>query len=320
MAQFVREKLDAHYPAASDNLNRELVQLLVFLDSPEVIAKTLVLLDSATTREQQVYYLYYLRNVKSGWTLAQREKYFNWFVPAAADRPHPGELVQWFKDVGRDYADGNSYEKYLANISKDAMETLTGSEREALRPTLELASPQPAWKPVKKRTFSKEWKLDDLTSALDGVGSGRDFKSGKAAFNDAQCIVCHRFGNSGGLVGPELTGAASKYSRQSILESIIEPSKVISDQYQSTTIFKKDGDDVSGRLLEETKDHVVMLPNMLKPQETVTIPLSEIASRRVSKLSAMPAGLVNQLTQEEILDLLAYIESMGKPKAKNFKE
>lgn len=321
MAQFVREKLDAHYPTATDNLNRELVQLLVFLDAPDVIAKTLVLLDSATTREQQVHYLYCLRNVKSGWTLEQREKYFNAFASASAeDRPHPGELVQWFKDVDRDYADGNSYSKYLTNIRKDAIETLAGEERAALRPILEGTAQKAAWKRVKERTFSREWTLNELTPALDGVGRGRDFKSGKAAFNDAQCIVCHRFGNEGGLVGPELTGAASKYSRQSILESIIEPSKVISDQYQSTTIFKKDGDDVSGRLIEETKDHVVMLPNMLKPQETVTIPLGEIASRKVSKLSAMPAGLVNQLTQEEILDLLAYIESMGKPKAKNFKE
>ena len=74
---------------------------------------------------------------------------------------------------------------------------------------------------------------------FDGVAHGRNFASGKAAFNDAQCILCHRFVNEGGSVGPELTAASSKYSRHDILESILEPSKVVSEQFQNSTIIKK---------------------------------------------------------------------------------
>ena len=331
MAQLALKKLSAQYPAASDNLNRELLPLLIYLEAPDVIAKTLALLDQATTQEQQVHYVYNLRNVKSGWTMAQREKYFGWFAQAIPggtaigltnqappSRRHPPELVQWFKDVDRDYSDGASYAKYLVNIRKDAIATLTGDEREELGSLVNDSLEKTPWKQARERKFVKQWTVNELAPALDGVARGRDFKSGKAAFNDAQCIVCHRIGNDGGSVGPELTSASSKYSRQSLLESIIEPSKVISDQFQSTTIFKKDGDDVSGRIIAENTERVIVMPSMLAPQNTVTIPVGEIASRKVSTVSAMPSDLVDQLTQDEILDLLAYLEAMGKSKAKNF--
>jgi putative heme-binding domain-containing protein len=121
-------------------------------------------------------------------------------------------------------------------------------------------------------------------------------------------------------VGPELTGVGSKYSLRDILESMIDPSKVISDQFQNFNIWKKDGDDVSGRITDENKDRIVVLPNMLAPEVTVEVPLNEIERREPSKVSAMPTGLLNHLTQTEILDLLAYIEAMGKANADNFKK
>lgn len=343
MAAVALEKLGRQYPSTSERVNRELVQLLIYLNAPDVIAKTLDLLDKATTQEEQVHYIFHLRNVKSGWTLAQREKYFDWFNKAKqggkpeatyprgaaynvwtnqahASRVHPPELVQWFKEAGRDYGDGSSYAKFLVKIRKDAIATLTSAERTNLRPVLEGNIDAPVWKPSKERQFVKEWAMSDLESRLGEVARGRDFESGKAAFNDAQCVACHRFANEGGSVGPELTGVGSKYSVRDILESMIDPSKVISDQFQNYNIWKKDGDDVSGRITDENKDRIVVLPNMLAPEVTVEVPLSEIARREPSKVSAMPSGLLNNLTQEEILDLLAYIEAMGKAKADNFKK
>ena len=341
MVRLAVEKLNPLYPAASDNLNRELLPLLVYLNAPGVVAKTLALLDSATTLEQQVHYIYNLRNVKSGWTLEQRQKYFSWFARAKNDgqsevanpdgghsmawtnqaqagRVHSPALVQWFRDVGRDYGDGSSHAKYLARIRTDAIATLTSEERSALRPLLEENLEAPAWKPAMDRKFVKEWTMNELVPALGEVGRGRDFLSGRAAFNDAQCIVCHRFGNEGGSVGPELTSAASKYSRPDILESILEPSKVISDQFQNSNIVTKDGEDVSGRITDEDEQRLIVMPSLLTPDATITVPLSKIARRESSKVSAMPTGLVNQLTREEILDLIAYIEAMGNMRADNF--
>ena len=105
LAKLATEKLSALYPSASPRLNRELVQLLVYLEAPEVVARTLVLLDQAKTQEEQALYVFHLRTLKSGWTLEQRKKYFEWFLkvspgreqgrqhpaggqPAASGRPH----------------------------------------------------------------------------------------------------------------------------------------------------------------------------------------------------------------------------------------
>lgn len=343
LAKLAIEKLNARYPAASAKVNRELAQVLIYLNAPDVIAKTLDLLQKAQTQEEQVHYLFQLRNVKSGWTPAQRELYFSWFAKARqggkpettypqgsayhvwtnqvqASRMHPPELLRWFKEAGRDYGDGSSYAKFLVRIRKDAVATLTSAEHLALRAVLEENIDSPQWKPAKQRQFVKEWTMSDLESSLDEVAAGRDFESGKAAYNDAQCVVCHRFANEGGSAGPELTGASSKYSRQVLLESILEPSKVVSDQFQNYNIWKKDGEDISGRITDENKERIVVLPNMLASEVTVEIPLSEIAHREPSKVSAMPTGLLNQFTREEILDMLAYLEAMGRADAPNFKK
>ncbi len=343
LAKVAVEKLNARYPAASEKLNRELVQLLIYLNAPDVVEKTMRLLTKAKTQEEQILYLHHLRTVKTGWTPELRQMYFSWFVNARrggrseitypqgaaynvwtnqvqASQMHPPELVNWFKEAGRDYGDGASYTKFLVRIRKDAASTLSNSERTALAALLEENLDAPQWKPAKQREFVKEWTMSDLEPLLGEVATGRDFESGKAAYNDAQCVVCHRFANEGGSAGPELTGVSSKYSRRDILESIIEPSKVVSDQFQNYVIWKKDGDDISGRITDENKERIVVLPNMLASEVTVEIPLSEIAHREPSKVSAMPSGLLNQFTHEEILDLLAYIEAMGKENAPNFKK
>ena len=84
--------------------------------------------------------------------------------------------------------------------------------------------------------------------------------------------------------------------------------------------MKTDGDVVSGRITDENEKRLIILPNMLAPEATVEVPLSEITSRQASKVSPMASGLLNQLTAEEILDLLAYIEAAGKSDAANFQK
>src|SRR5205085_9286071 len=154
-----------------------------------------------------------------------------------------------------------------------------------------------AWKATRERKFVKQWTMADLEGDLDKVGSGRDFLEGKNAFNDCQCILCHRFGNDGGSIGPELTAASSKYSRRDILESILEPSKVVSEQYQNYTVLQKNGDGATGRIVDENEDKIIVQPNLLSP-ERVSIRKAEVADRHPSKVSPMPEGLVNLLTAD----------------------
>jgi len=330
VARDVAKALDVLYPAKSWPLNRELCSLLIALESPGVVKKTLDLRDAAATQEEQLHYMVQLRNVKSDWSLDERKRYFAWFQnrPKTEDggptypggssyfisrnTKHPSETVQWFKDVGREYGDGASLNNFMKNLRKAATEKLSESEKTELAAYLIDAPKAVAdTKPKKERKFVQEWKMSDLMADLDRAGKGRNFENGREAFAVTQCFQCHRFGNEGGAVGPDITAVASRFSRADLLSSIIEPSKVVSEQYQNLTVVKKDGDDVTGRLIEETDAKLVLVPNQLTGDK-VEVKKSDVASRAPSKLSPMPASLADILTKDDILDLLAFIESAGR--------
>jgi putative heme-binding domain-containing protein len=334
LAAIAIDKLSRLYPNENEWMNRELSQLLIYLEAPDVVGKTLTLLEKARTQEEQAHYIFYLRNLQKGWTLEQRHHYFEWFRFAQetgkgevtyprgseyfvwanqtkASERHPKDLLRWFKEAGRDYGDGASYPKYLVNIRKDAAAALTEQERFALGSLVDEKAGLWAFKPTRERQFVQEWKMADLEPALDQVGQGRNYQNGKAAFNDAQCLLCHRLANEGGSVGPELTAALSKYTRRDVLEALLDPSKVVSDQYQNVTLIKKDGEDITGRIVDENDDRLLVHPSPLLT-ERVEVKKADIAERRPSPVSPMPQGLLNQLSKEEILDLIAYIEAMGK--------
>ena len=310
------EKLDRQFPAKSWPLNRELSQLLIYLEAPGVVAKALDLLAAAPTQEEQIHYIISLRNLKSRWTMDQHAAYFAWFNGERKTVRHSAQSLKWFADAGRDYSDGSSFPRFIANIRKAATAALDDAQRAELASIITGApvTPKP---PAVSRQFVKEWKMDDLLPDLDRVSQGRNFEKGKQAFNDAQCIACHRFGNESGAVGPELAAASSKYTRREILESILEPSKVVSEQYQNVALLLKNGDDITGRVVEEDSRRLLLVTDPLK-QTQREIRKNEIQERRPSKLSPMPEGLVSILTKDEILDLLAYIESGGKPAAAAF--
>jgi putative heme-binding domain-containing protein len=232
-------------------------------------------------------------------------------------------VVQWFKDAGRDYSDGSSFPKFIANFHADAQKTLTADESKSLASVLEAYVPPSAQQqrrrpPARVRTLVKDWKMADVEPALADVSHGRNFARGQEVFTSAQCAACHRFGNEGGSTGPDLTAVASRFSRHDILESIIEPSKVISEQFQNQQVQTKAGEVVIGRVLEETADKLVVQPDPLKP-DRVEVKKSDVARRAPSKISPMPEGLMNTFNKDEILDLLAYIESAGKRDHPDFK-
>lgn len=312
-AQKIVERLDPAFPSEDWRLNRELAQVLIYFEAPGIAKKCLDLVASAPSQEEQLHYIFHLRHLKTGWTMEDRQRYFAWFNRDRSQDKHPAQVEQWFADVGQKAHDGASFPKFIANIKKDAIATLGDAERVDLASLLN-AQPAASRQPAKQRGFVREWKIADLEPALPQVGQGRNWARGKEVFTTAQCVACHRFGSEGGTVAPDITAAASKYSRRDILESILEPSKVISDQYQNITIVKKDDDELSGRLVEETPDKLVLLVNLLEPDKKTVVPKSEVRSRAAARLSGMPEGLVNIFTKEEILDLLAYIESGGNQK------
>ena len=313
----LRVKLDRSYPAKSEPLNRELCQLLIYLDAPDVVKKSMALLAAAPTVEDQLYYILHLRQVKAGWTMDERKAFLSWFVRDRSKDRHPAETLKWFADGGRPFGDGSSFKNFLDHIRKDAIASLNDRERTDLAWLID--PPKVVLKIPTDRHLIQEWKMADVLPAIDRASTGRSFQSGKKAFEDAQCLACHRFGNEGGATGPDLTAVSSRFTRRDILESIIEPSKVISDQYQNIVVTKKDGDDVIGRLVEESDRTLVLITNPLTGEKT-EVRKRDVSSRQPSKLSPMPDGLVNILSKEELLDLLAYIESGGNKDHADFKK
>ncbi len=159
--------------------------------------------------------------------------------------------------------------------------------------------------------FVREWRIEDLLPALGELRSGRSIDSGRKAFRDTGCNQCHRIEGEGGSVGPDLTGLGRRLAARDLLESILLPSKVIADEYATFLIETGDGSVVSGRIEREDAQVLVLRPP--SADRTVTLRKADILTRRRSDQSNMPAGILNVLRKEQVLDLLAYLLSDPRP-------
>ena len=168
-----------------------------------------------------------------------------------------------------------------------------------------------------ERSLVREWTLSDLTHDLPQSTSGRNFEKGKGAFQDAGCIQCHRFHGDGGSVGPDLTGLTQRAKPTEVLESILLPSKVIAAEYANSDIETTGGESFMGRIESESATEIVLRP--AAAEESVRLAKSQIRRRSLSTVSNMPAGMLNTLTKDQILDLLAYLLSEANPDSPAFK-
>ena len=125
---------------------------------------------------------------------------------------------------------------------------------------------------------------------------------------DKQCASCHRFGEIGKDVGPDLTTIASRFKKKDVLEAILWPSKVISDQYKSEMVELKDGSVITGVLVRENAISV-LLRTAENPDRPVQVPKAKIATRAESTVSLMPEGLLDGYTQADIANLLTFVLS-----------
>lgn len=305
-------ELDPTFPNADERYNREAFQLLVYLPAPGIVAKGLKAMADAKTQPDQFHYLFHLRTAPIGfWTLDQRKEYLGYFGKDRKKLPPPAEMLTWFGQAGREYSDGSSFNNFLKNFLKEAVSNMSDAERTALTPQIEaIAKDVTPQYTVKPRPFFKAWKTDDVAPLLEKVEKGRNFENGKQAYLAAQCAKCHRVGDLGGAVGPDLTAIAARFDRKAITESIVEPSKVLSDQYQNETIVTLSGKTLTGRVVDETADAIAVQPDPLST-DRVVVKKDDLDTRKPSPLSPMPANLADVLTEADFLDLLAFLESGG---------
>ena len=215
--------------------------------------------------------------------------------------------------TGEKFRGGNTFASSLREAKNNAVEHLSGDEKAALKAILEMHTEQKSPREaLAARPFVRDWKLDELVPKVQaGLKSGRNFERGRQLFSTVACAACHRFVNEGGSVGPDLTGVAGRFSVHDLLESVVEPSKVISDQYQAINIRLKNGDVVSGRVGDLNGSDINVIEDMLEPGKLTNVKRAEIESIEPSKVSPMPEGLLNSLQLEEIQDLVAYLLAGG---------
>lgn len=325
--------LEQYYPSPTNNeLNRELVKILAALEDPMVVNKTIPLLasaedDNSTAQQtftqssdlilrnpsygmdiagtlsklppqQQTFYATALSKVKSGWTPDTREQYFHWFASAFSYRG--GHSFVGFVDQIRKSALRLVPKKQFAHfnaVSGDSIVALGGTD-------LAIGASRP-------KGPGREWRVDSAMVAIDTVKSPPDFANGRAMFRASLCISCHSMRGEGGSAGPDLTQLGTRFSRKDMLESIIDPSKTISDQYAAMIFEMKSGSSVVGRLISQDAKNYVVAQNPFAMQETRTILKSDVEKTKLSPVSMMLPGLVNRLNAQELKNLLTYLMAGG---------
>jgi putative heme-binding domain-containing protein len=165
---------------------------------------------------------------------------------------------------------------------------------------------------LKDRRPRTEWKLDDLAGSVASM-HGRSYASAMQVFQVANCIACHKMGERGVAIGPDLTKLDDSMKPEDILKDLLNPSAKINEKYQSYQILTEDDQTITGLIVAEDGDSIDLVENPLAKSEVRKISKSDIKIRKASPVSLMPKGLLDKLSRDEILDLIALLVARGDP-------
>ena len=184
-----------------------------------------------------------------------------------------------------------------------------------------------------------EWTMEDLAEITERlgkapghadhgkedpeskVGHGRTFEVAKNLFKIANCTSCHKMNGEGREFGPDLTKLdPERYDPKTILRSILDPSKEIEKEYQAESFELETGEIITGLVTAENADEVKVVIDPIADPTPKVIKKKDLFDRQKVTISTMPKGLLNKFSEEEILDILAYVYSKGDKKHKIFQE
>jgi putative heme-binding domain-containing protein len=143
-----------------------------------------------------------------------------------------------------------------------------------------------------------------IRASLNRPGNAERGKKVLFEIEKSLCLKCHRFGDQGETTGPELTGIGSRFSRIHITESLLQPSRTVAPSFHTVSVLLKDGTTVSGVKVNETDSAITLADNQAQKH---TLAKSEIDQQRSSPQSTMPDGLEKRLTENEFVDLIAFL-------------
>lgn len=291
-------KLHAVFPHASSPCNRLLCELLCHFDDPSVVAKSLAWLDSPSrpSQEDVLHVLLSLRVAKSGWNRERRRQWLAWIARAKAS-----------------FSGAAALPSTLNHLKLEFEAAMDAEEKTAL--SVELAALDQATSPVVlppiNRDFQKAWTLADFEKAPEGYKP--DLARGRRVFTEANCVACHRSGAEPGLslVGPDLTGVGQRFDRRAIMESLLDPWRVVAAQYRLASLVMKDGAVHEGPVVLDDAETIGLATNPVDPGAVTKAQRADIA--KLTEMSAMPPGLLNTFRQEELMDLVAWLQAGSPP-------
>jgi putative membrane-bound dehydrogenase-like protein len=197
----------------------------------------------------------------------------------------------WAENVVRSPAFGSIEESAIrsafSNMSPATYESILG----------------PAARAVSAAQDAKKRKLDTLaaSSAQGRPGEGRK------VFETSACVACHKAGELGRAMGPDLSHIGKIRQPRDVLESILFPSATIARDYETQVIETSDGQSHTGAIRSDAVEGVVLID---LAGEEKKIPHARIVGRTTLTTSLMPAGLEQTFTDQQLLDLVAWLTSL----------
>ena len=164
---------------------------------------------------------------------------------------------------------------------------------------------------LKDRRPRTEWKYDDLAAALAELDHGRSFGNAKQMFTVANCSPATSSTASEPNSAPTSASSIPSCKPADILKEMLDPSAKINEKYQTYVITLEDGKTLTGLITSDSIDGVTIVENPLAGAKPVVVKPREIAEREKAAVSVMPKGLLDKLSRDEIMDLIAYIVARG---------
>ena len=304
--QQVHQKLVSRFPAADERLTRELASVLAFCGQPDASTKILTAIPKGDTNPAlQIHLLSVLRGTTAGWTAEQKSALMDVYARAAQWRggaSFPGFINLLFEATIKDFSDA---EKQMAYGKVPQFAPLTEAELSAAAASA-ARGPRTGNPGIARsrgiRAISREETFDEqiFTPARRRPQPARG-----RPFYEKACAQCHRFGSIGTDFGPDLTTLASRFKKRDVVEAILWPSRAVSDQYQSVEVATTDRQTLFGLVAREDGEKIAL--QMTPAERPIEIAKAKVASRKPSAVSLMPEGLVDDLSQTQLADLLAFL-------------
>lgn len=268
------------FPSDDWRLNREITRVFAYLQTDGALDRILEELTHEQDRKQQIHYIDMAVRFEDGWTDTLIDQVTGWFVRAAQNGSGGWAIASMRSDFLNHIPD------HHAEIASASIEQAQSSEGVSIAAGRELS----------------EEEVDNLIfnpQALHGNPS-----NGVMAYFKAACASCHTMGPVGIQYGPDLTNIGQRFTREDLVRKLVNPSENIADQYLAMNIRKGDGTVVTGTILDENSQRVIL---QLPGGGEMTIPASDITSMEESDVSTMPDGLLGLLSNQEMRDLILFL-------------